>query len=59
MKTDSLTAELKEYALSHGMDLIGITSAKPFLRQGREQEIIDPKELLPDGRKEMQYALDG
>jgi hypothetical protein len=50
---------LKEHALSHGIDLIGIASARPFIRQGREQEIIDPKELLPDGRKEMEHALGG
>jgi epoxyqueuosine reductase len=50
MKTDSLTSQLKEHALSHGIDLIGITSAKPFVRQGREQEIIDPKEMLPDAQ---------
>jgi hypothetical protein len=50
MKTDSLTSQLKEHALSQGIDLIGITSARPFVRQGKEQEIIDPKALLPDAQ---------
>ncbi len=50
MNTDSLTVQLKEHALSQGIDLIGMTTAKPFTRQGRAQEIIDPRELLVDAQ---------
>ncbi|MEW6376139.1 MAG: 4Fe-4S double cluster binding domain-containing protein [Thermodesulfobacteriota bacterium] len=50
MNTNSLTMQLKKHALSHGVDLIGITSAKPFIKRDRTETIIDPKELLDDAR---------
>lgn len=50
MNTNSLTVQLKEYALSRGVDLIGITSAKPFIKRDRTETAIDPKELLDDAR---------
>lgn len=50
MNTDSLTERLKEHALSHGIDLIGITSAKPFIRRGKQETVLDPKKLLDDAR---------
>lgn len=50
MNTNSLTVQLKEYALSRGVDLIGITSAKPFIKRDRTETTIDPKELLDDAR---------
>jgi epoxyqueuosine reductase len=49
MNTNTLTLQLKEYALSHGIDLIGITSAKPFIKKKETTDIIiDPKKLLAD-----------
>jgi epoxyqueuosine reductase len=45
-----LTMELKEQALSRGVDLIGITSARPFVRRGQTETVIDPKELLKEAR---------
>jgi len=45
-----LTLQLKAHALSHGVDLIGTTSAKPFTKRDRTGTAIDPKELLDDAR---------
>ena len=50
MNTDTLTAELKEYALSQGVDLIGVTSARPFVKRDKAKTFIDPKELLEDAQ---------
>ncbi len=50
MNTDSLTERLKEHALSHGIDLIGITSAKPFTRRGKTETVLEPKKLLDEAR---------
>jgi hypothetical protein len=50
MNTDTLTERLKEHALSHGIDLIGITSVKPFTRRGKKETVLDPKKLLDDAR---------
>jgi len=50
MNSDSLTEQLKTHALSHGVDLIGITSAKPFVRRGKTEAVLDPKKLLDDAR---------
>jgi len=50
MNSDSLTEQLKAHALSHGIDLIGITSAKPFVRRGKTEAVLDPKKLLDDAR---------
>lgn len=50
MNNHSLTARLKEHALAHGIDSIGITSAGPFTRKGKTDTIMDPKKLLADAR---------
>jgi epoxyqueuosine reductase len=50
MDANSLTAQLKEHAFSQGVDLIGITSARPFVRKGETEATIDPRELLDDAR---------
>jgi epoxyqueuosine reductase len=42
-----LTSKIECYASDHGIDVIGITSAEPFVRNG---EVIDPRELLADAR---------
>jgi len=42
-----LTSKIEHYALGQGIDVFGITSAEPFIRNG---EVIDPKELLADAR---------
>ena len=57
MNTHSLTVQLKEYALSHGVDLIGITSAKPFVIRDGTKTIIDPKELLDDAQAVIVTAI--
>jgi len=49
--------QLKEYALSHGVDLIGITSAKPFIMRDKRKSIIDPKELLDDAQSVIVTAI--
>jgi epoxyqueuosine reductase len=50
MDANSLTVQLREHTLSQGVDLVGITSAKPFVQRGRTETIIDPRELLDDAR---------
>lgn len=42
----SLTEELKDHALSAGIDVIGITSAKPFRVKGDKEKHINPQEVL-------------
>jgi epoxyqueuosine reductase len=46
----NLTDRLKQHALKHGIDLIGITSAKPFIIQKDIETIFDPKQLLDDAK---------
>lgn len=43
----SLTSELREYARTAGIDLLGVTSARTFL-VGDERREVDPKGFLPD-----------
>jgi epoxyqueuosine reductase len=43
----SLTSNLKRDAEDSGIDVLGITTAEPFVRNG---ENIDPRELLADAR---------
>ena len=45
-----LTANLKQYALTNGIDLIGITSADPFIIQKEKETVANPKNLLSDAR---------
>lgn len=49
MKKD-LTTCLKQYALANGIDLIGITSADPFIIQNEKETVANPKDLLSDAR---------
>jgi epoxyqueuosine reductase len=49
-KKTALTQELRKRVLSAGIDLIGITSTKPFKIQGEEERRIDPKEILKDAQ---------
>lgn len=44
---DSLTSKLIRHASDSCIDLIGITTVEPFVRNGVR---IDPQELLPDAR---------
>jgi len=44
------TEEFKKKVLSSGIDIIGITSAKPFRIKGEKERIVDPKEILKDGQ---------
>ena len=50
MNNNTLTTRLKQYALARGIDLIGITSAKPFIVQRKKEAFVDPKELLNDAK---------
>ena len=45
-----LTTDLKQYALANGIDLIGITSADPFIMQKEKETVANPKDLLSDAR---------
>ena len=45
MNRDSLASQLKAHALSHGLDLVGITSAKPFINKDETRNVIDPRDL--------------
>ncbi len=50
MNRDSLTVQLKEHALSLGVDLIGVTSAKVFIKEDGKGTVVDPKDMLADAR---------
>jgi len=45
----ALTDDLKEYARNAGIDLLGCTSASPFL-VGEERREVSPREFLPDAQ---------
>lgn len=45
----SLIAELRELASTSGIDLLGVTSARPFI-VGDEQRVADPCEFLPGAK---------
>jgi len=48
----SLTAELKEYAVEHGIDLIGVTPAKAFQVEGLglDKPLMDPRAYLENAK---------
>ncbi|GAI29181.1 unnamed protein product, partial [marine sediment metagenome] len=46
----SLTAELKEYAVKQGVDLIGVTSAKAFEVDGLDKPLMDPRASLENAK---------
>ena len=48
MNKTNLTSRLKQYALSNGIDLIGITSAQPFIVQRGKEPYINPKDIMED-----------
>ncbi len=50
MNNTTLTDKLKHFALDEGIDLIGITSTKPFIVQRKKIPFIDPKERLSDAK---------
>lgn len=50
MKNGKLTSQLKQFALNNGIDLIGITSAKPFIIQRKKEPFVDPKTFLSDAK---------
>ncbi len=50
MDMKTWTTQLKDYALSRGIDLLGITSAKPFVKKGETETVIDPREILPEAQ---------
>ncbi|MEW6606548.1 MAG: 4Fe-4S double cluster binding domain-containing protein [bacterium] len=41
---------LKRETIAAEIDLIGITSAKPFNIQGEKEKVVDPKEILKDAQ---------
>ncbi|MFA5014380.1 MAG: 4Fe-4S double cluster binding domain-containing protein [Actinomycetota bacterium] len=45
-----LTTGLKQHAVASGIDLIGITSADPFIIQKEKETVADPKDLLSNAR---------
>lgn len=47
---NNLTYRLKQHALSNGIDLIGITSAKPFIAERKKEPFVDPKDFLSDAK---------
>lgn len=50
MNSNNLSSRLKEYALAKGIDLIGITSAKPFIVERKNETFFDPKIILKDAK---------
>lgn len=45
----SLTDDLPRFASESGIDLLGVTSARPFL-VGDDQRVVDPRTYLPDAQ---------
>lgn len=53
----SLTRELKEYALKHGVDLIGVTSAEAFEVNGLDRPLVDPRAYLEKAKSVVVYGF--
>lgn len=53
----SLTGEFKEYALKHGVDLIGVTSAKAFEVDGMDNPIVAPRAYLENAKSVVVYGF--
>lgn len=53
----SLTGELKEYALKHGVDLIGVTSAEAFEVQELDRPLVDPRAYLENAKSVVVYGF--
>ena len=48
---NSLTERLKNSALNAGIELLGITSTKSFVIEGKEKRIVDPQKILKDRKQ--------
>ena len=46
----SLTDDLREHAKAAGVDLVGCTSAAPFVVQWEEPVTVDPRSVLSEAR---------
>jgi epoxyqueuosine reductase len=55
-KTVTLTEEFKQHAKEAGIDLLGYTSASPFL-VGEEKREVNPRDFLPGARSIVVAAL--
>jgi len=53
----SLTRELKEYALKHGVDLIGVTSAEAFEVDGLDKPLVEPRAYLENAKAVVVYGF--
>jgi len=53
----SLTMELKEYAVKHGIDLIGVTSAKAFELDGLDKPLTEPRTYLENAQSIVVYGF--
>ena len=53
----SLTGELKEYTLKHGVDLIGVTSAEAFEVDGLKRLLVDPRAYLENAKSVVVYGF--
>lgn len=53
----SLTGELKEYALKHDVDLIGVTSAEAFEVDGLDKPLVDPRAYLENAKSVVVYGF--
>ena len=53
----SLAAELKEYALKHGIDLIGVTPAEAFEVDGLNKPLVDPRAYLENAKSVVVYGF--
>jgi tRNA(Ile)-lysidine synthase TilS/MesJ len=52
--------ELKEYAVEHGIDLIGVTSAEPFMRKKVDrlnEQLMDPRTYLENAKSVVVYGF--
>jgi len=53
----SLVAELKEYALKHGVDLIGVTSTEAFELDGLDKLLVAPRTYLENAKSVVVYGF--
>jgi len=53
----SLTEELKEYALKHGVELIGVTSTEAFELDGLGKPLVAPRTYLENAKSVVMYGF--
>ena len=53
----SLAAELKEYALKHGVDLIGVTSVEAFEVDRLDKPLVNPRDYLENAKSVVVYGF--